>query len=265
MQPCDTPPDLADARQLFEAAQTRWPGVDLAFDTFLAKLECGPSPHASDLYLACACSEQNPTAIAAFDQLFAPIVRDAVARLDHSHDFISEVQQILRERLLVGPNAKIGEYRGDGALAGWLHTAAVRTALNVLRRTKKETARPEPLDRFEQILDPTIALLRERHVSDVDSALRSAIAALEPKQRLLLNFYYVDGLTLAKIASLEGVGTSTIFRRITAATQTVLASMKQQLSDKLHLSSQSLDSLLGHVRDNIDLSLSGVLVEPSRQ
>lgn len=237
--------------------------MELTFEVFAARLQAGTSAHASDLYLACACSEQNPTALAAFDQMFIPTVRDAVARIERSHDFVAEVQQMLRERLLVGPAAKIREYRGGGALASWLRTAAVRTALNVRRRTKKETARAESLEPFEQLLDPAIALLRQRHVSDIDSALRRAIAALDPKERLLLNFYYIDGLTLAKIASLESVGTSTIFRRMSAATQTVLAAVRQELVDKLHLSSESLDSLIGHVRDDIDLSLSQVLGDPA--
>lgn len=253
------PCDLAEIRRLYATAQARWPGVELPFDVFAARLEAVTSAHASDLYLACACTEQDPAALAAFDPLFVQSVRDAIARIDRSHDFVAEVQQILRERLLVGPHAKIREYRGGGALTSWLRTAAVRTALNVRRRTKKETAPAEPVEPFEQLLDPAIALLRQRHVAEIDAALRRAIAALDPKERLLLNFYYVDGLTLAKIAALEKVGTSTIFRRMSAATQAVLTSIKQELGDKLHLSSDSLDSLLGHVRDDIDLSLSQVL------
>lgn len=263
MQPRDTPADSAQTRRLYDTARAAWPAVEVAFETFAARLEPGSSSHASDLYLACACAEQNSAALAAFDQMFVPIVRDAVARIDRSHDFVAEVQQILRERLLVGPHAKIREYRGGGPLASWLRTAAVRTVLNLLRRTKKEAAPAEPVEAFGTMLDPAIALLRQRHVSEIDSALRRAIAGLDPQARLLLNFYYVDGLTLAKIAALEGVGTSTIFRRMSAATQSVLAAVKQDLTDKLQLSSQSLDSLLGHVRDEIDLSLSQILRDPS--
>jgi len=39
----------------------------------------------------------------------------------------------------------------------------------------------------------------------------------------------------------------------------VLASMKDELALKLQLSTQSLDSLIRHVQDDIDLSLSQVL------
>jgi RNA polymerase sigma-70 factor (ECF subfamily) len=261
VEPPDNSSDLADLRQLYEEARLAWPGVELAFDVFAARLADGGRGHASDLYLACACTEQDEAALAEFDRIFLRSVRDAVSRIDRSHDFVSEVQQILRERLLVGPDAKIREYRGGGALPAWIRTAAVRTALNLRRRAKQETKRTT-LEPFEQLLDPEIALLRQRHMPEIDAALRRAIAALDPKERLLLHFYYVDGLTLAKIAALERVGVSTVFRRMNATTQAVLSRIKHELTDKLQLSIDSLDSLLRHVRDDIDLSLSQVLGQP---
>jgi RNA polymerase sigma-70 factor, ECF subfamily len=251
--------ELDEIRQWFDAASTAWPGVELAFDVFAARAQGVNGAHASDLYLACACAEANPAALAEFDRRFLGWVRDAVARIDRSHDFISEVQQILRERLLVGPNAKIRDYRAGGALSSWIRTAAVRTAINLRRRTKQDAGPGRSSEPFEQLFDPEIALLRQRYMQEIDTALRQAIAALEPKERLLLHFYYIDGLTLAKIAALERVGTSTVFRRLNTATQTVLSSMKDQLAEKLQLSTQSLDSLIRHVQDDIDLSLSQVL------
>ena len=240
-------------------ARAAWPGVELAFEVFATRVEAAGLTSATDLYLACACGEANPAALAAFDRMFLVCVRDAVARIDRSHDFISEVQQILRERLLVGPHAKIREYRGGGALSGWVRTAAVRTALNLRRATKHEIPQETSIEPFAQLLDPEIHLLRERYMPEIDAALRRAIAALDAKGRLLLQFYYVDGLTLAKIAAVERVSTSTVFRRMTAATRAVLSEMKKELSTRLQISTQSLDSLIRCVQDDIDLSLSQVL------
>jgi RNA polymerase sigma-70 factor (ECF subfamily) len=263
VNPVNNSSDLAEVRRLFEEARAAWPGVELAFESFAARLEVGGSAYATDLYLACACSAQCPEALVAFDHMFLRCVREAVSRIDRSHDFLSEVQQILRERLLVGPDAKIREYRGGGALAAWIRTAAVRTALNLRRRAKQDIKRDASLEPFAPLLDPEIALLRQRHTADIDAALRRAIAALDARERLLLHYYYVDGLTLAKIAALEHVGTSTVFRRMNAATQAVLSSVRDELSEKLQLSTLSLDSLLRHVRDEIDLSLSQALGEPA--
>src|SRR5262249_22461852 len=153
-----------------------WPGVELAFDVFAARLAAVGRGNVVDLYLACACTEGDPAALAEFDRMFLGCVRDAVARIDRSHDFVTEVQQILRERLLVGPNAKIRDYRGGGALASWVRTAAVRTALNLRRRTNRETKQEPSFEPFE-VLDPEIALLRQRYMPEIDAALRRAIAA----------------------------------------------------------------------------------------
>lgn len=259
MEVGENPADPDEIRRLYGEARQAWPGIDVPFEVFAARLGASSHNHVADLYLACGCSEQIEQAIVEFDRLFLRSVREAVSRIDRAHDFISEVQQILRERLLVGPEAKIREYRGGGALSAWIRTAAVRTALNLRRRSKQDAKRGNSLEPFESLIDPEIALLRQRHMPEIDAALRRAIAALEPRERLLLHFYYVDGLTLAKIAALEKVGVSTVFRRMTAATQAVLASIKTELVDKLNLSIDSLNSLLRHVRDDIDLSLSQVL------
>ncbi|HEY0193645.1 MAG TPA: sigma-70 family RNA polymerase sigma factor [Kofleriaceae bacterium] len=264
MDSSDNSSELAELHRSYDEARAAWPGVEVTFNVFAARLgSAGELRHASDLYLACACADADPLALAEFDRLFLRSVRDAVARIDRSHDFLSEVQQILRERLLVGGDAKIREYRGGGALASWIRTAAVRTALNLRRRSQQELKRGAAAASFDQILDPEVAMLRQRYMPEIDGALRRSIAALEPKERLLLHFYYVDGLTLSKIAGLERVGTSTIFRRLTAATQAVLSSLRHELSDKLQLGANSLDSLLRHVRDDIDLSLSQVLGSPT--
>jgi RNA polymerase sigma-70 factor (ECF subfamily) len=254
--------EIDEIRQAFEVARAAWPAIDVAFDVFTSRIASGDHRHSSDLYLACALSAGDPTAIAAFDEQFLAGVGDAIARIDRSRDFIAEVQQILRERLLVGPYAKILDYRGGGALAGWVRTAAVRTALNLHRATRRETLLAEPYEAphaIESLLDPAVALLRQRHTPEIDAALQRAIAALEPRARLLLQFYYIDGLTLSAIAAVERVGASTVFRRLHAATEAVLAQVKHELTERLALSADSLDSLIRHVQDDIDLSISGAL------
>jgi len=258
----DNSSEIDELRHAFEAARTAWPAIHVAFDVFAARSAGGGLEHSADLYLACALSAGDPSAIAAFDEQFLAGVADAVSRIGRSRDFLAEVQQILRERLLVGPHAKIHDYRGGGPLAGWVRTAAVRTALNLQRATRRETPLGEPdetPDAIASLLDPAVALLRQRHTAEIDAALQRAIRALEPRARLLLQFYYIDGLTLSAIAAVERVGTSTVFRRLHAATEAVLAAVKRELAERLQLSGDSLDSLIRHVQDDIDLSISGAL------
>ena len=52
-----------------------------------------------------------------------------MARIDSSSQFVDEVKQGLRERLLVGPPPRIAEYSGSGPLGGWLRVVSVRLAI----------------------------------------------------------------------------------------------------------------------------------------
>lgn len=252
--------ELEGIGQCFDRARAAWPGIDVSLAAFAARVDGERSrANAGDLYLACACSEGNPRALAEFDRQYIGCVRDAIARIDRSYDFIAEVQQILRERLLVGPGAKIRDYRGIGPLVSWVRTAAVRTALNLRRSGNQEIRQGASLEPFQPMLDPELALLKQEYAPEIDLALRRALDRLEPKERLLLHFYYVDGLTLAKIAALEHVGTTTVFRRLNAASRKVLAGLRDDLATRLRLSTRSLDSLIRHVQQEVVLSVSRIL------
>ena len=249
-----------DDVRCFHHARAAWPGIEVSFASFSARLEDERSrDNAADLYLACACTDGNPLALAQFERRFIGCVREAVSRIDRSYDFVAEVQQILRERLLVGPGAKIRDYRGLGTLASWVRTAAVRTALNLRRSSNQQARQGRVLEPFEPLLDPEVALLKHQYAPEIDRALRRALARLEPRERLLLHFYYVDGLTLAKIATLERVGTTTVFRRLNAASQKVLSGLRADLAKRLKLSTQSIDSLIRQVQQEVMLSFSQIL------
>jgi len=251
-----------ELRRVFEEARAAWPGlVDVPFELFVARAQNrSPGDYGRDLYLACACGLGDAAALVELDRLYLRVVPEAVARIDRSPDFADEVRQLLRDRLLVGDEAKIRDYRGTGALAGWVRTAAVRTALNLQRAAQKWRHDAPPTDEpLAQMLDPEMALLYERHRQQVTAALERAIAGLEPEARLLLRFYYADQLTISRIAALQGVGLATVHRRLTAATEAVLARVRGDLSDRLQISTESLDSLIRGVQSQIELSLSGLL------
>ena len=252
-------------RAIYDRARAAWPGVAaVAYDVFATRVGEGGgaaavAAHAEDLYLACACAAQDPAALREFERHHLAGVRAAVARIDHGEDFAAEVQQLLRERLFVGEQAKIGEYRGTGPLAGWVRTAAVRTALNLLRAGKREVSAEESSAALAQLLDPETALLRQHHRSEIDRALANALARLAPDERVLLRWTYLDRLTLAKVALLQGVSAPTVHRRLAATTATLLAEVRRDLATRLALSGQSLDSLIGAVDVELGLSLSRLL------
>src|SRR5678809_136146 len=100
----------------------------------------------ADLYLACACARSVPGAIAAFDRDYMKEVDIALARMRIGPPKLSDVKQLVRQRLFVGGGTsgtptspgKIAEYGGRGDLRRWVRSVAVRTCLNDLRKGKRE-------------------------------------------------------------------------------------------------------------------------------
>jgi RNA polymerase sigma-70 factor (ECF subfamily) len=134
-----------------KAAQQAWPSVALDVDAFVAYLadrmprdgkvtEFLRTLHIADLYLACGCASQLPAAIAAFERTHLAPVAAIIRRIDSSSDFVDEVRQRLRERLLVGTHRRISDYAGTGPLAAWVGVAATRLALNTRRERQREAA-----------------------------------------------------------------------------------------------------------------------------
>jgi RNA polymerase sigma-70 factor (ECF subfamily) len=252
------PTGLDELRQHFDAARAQWPDIVVDFESFAARAAGIASVEARDLYLACACGRGDERALAEFDRRYLAVAHGAIARIDAAPDFIAEVQQVLRERLFAAPDRKIDDYRGDGSLAGWVRTAAVRVALN-LRRAANRKSEQSAVENLDTMLTPELAIIKEHCQSELQEALQRAVGRLEPHDRLMLRFYYVDGMTHAKIAAVQRVSPSTIFRRLAAITQTVLAEVTTDLTARLRLSTESVDSLIREAQEHLNISLHRLL------
>jgi RNA polymerase sigma-70 factor (ECF subfamily) len=216
--------------------------------------------HVDDLFVACGCADGDPAAIAHFDRQLLSRVGDAVSRIDSGKEFADEVRQRLRERLLVGPPPKIGDYSGSGTLEGWVMVAAMRTALNLRRSDRvKEAAARTIADELPLAGDPELEIIRRRYQGEVQSALRGALARLSPDERQLLRLHYVDGVGLDKIGALHKVNKSTVSRWLAAARARLLDETKRTLALQLGLDDASLHSLLRVVHDGLELSLSALM------
>jgi RNA polymerase sigma-70 factor (ECF subfamily) len=186
-----------------DAGQASWPAVQVereVVERFVARhaLDDAPGPHDADLFLACACAAGVTSALAVFEhELLAQV--GFISRISAAAPFVEEVQQQLRERLLVG-EAKIGEYAGRGPLGGWLRVAATRLALDLAARRREEPApRDGLLERLADAGDPEIELLRRRYVGELEVAIRAAVEELTTRERTLLRLQFADGLGIERI------------------------------------------------------------------
>jgi len=263
--------DEDDVRQRMSTWGEAWPGVDVAPEKVVdfVRSRLGDTDleevHGPDLYLACGCLYGSPSAIEAFEHGFLSHVPDFIRRIDRSEAVAQEVQQILRERLLVGTASsppRIADYAGRGPLMSWLRVVAVRVALE-LQRSRKPTI-PSDEGQAEGLPatdDPELDYLRVRYGTEFREAFTESLTALDPKQRTILQLYLVDGLNIERIGQVYQVHRATVARWIAGTRDELYDETRRRLREKLHLDAAEFESLVRLVRSQLDVSVRRILEE----
>ena len=215
--------------------------------------------HAADLYLACAAAYGVRDAIAAIEREHFTRIREFAASVDSSPEFVNELTQRLRARLLVAEEdrpARIATYSGRGSLGGWIRVAAVRLARDIAR-SERAASRPRDLD--ADAVDPELGYLKRVYGDAVNRAVAEALAALDDESRALLKMHYVDGLSIDQVGVAFGKSRATGARMLAGARMTLLRKIREKLVGIVGVREDEADSLLAFVRSRLDVSLSRAL------
>src|SRR5688572_13887156 len=127
---------------LVALGEARLPGA-VPREVFVARIERALAEaqlediHAADLYFACALGRGHAQAIALAETELMPLVRQSVGKVDSNRAFVDEVSQRVREKLLVGEDRAIDQYKGTGPLGRWVRVIATRIALDLKRADAK--------------------------------------------------------------------------------------------------------------------------------
>lgn len=258
-----------------EEASAAWPKVAIPPEAFVAHLarhaRGAPRPdafvetvHAADLYLACGVLHRDRAALAYFEEHCMSRVPEYVLRVRVGRDVVDEVQQKVREHLLLGPpgedgqrRPKIADYSGKGALGGWLRVTAVRTALNHLRGAAGP--REEPSEDLSVAADPELAYVKEHAHDLLRDAFKRVLGALDVNERTILRLHYIEGLTMDQLARLYKTPRSTIARRVADARGQILAATEQLLRDERRLTPSAVASVIRDARSRLDVTISRLL------
>jgi RNA polymerase sigma-70 factor (ECF subfamily) len=220
----------------------------------------------ADLYLACACARGLPAAIAAFDRDYIREVDIALARMRIGPPRLSDVKQLVRQRLFVGGGTagaptsagKISEYGGRGDLRRWVRSVAVRTCLNDLRKGKREVLVDDDHLIAQHAVasdDPEVEYMKRTYAGEFKAAFAEALGGLGPRDQTLLRYHHVDGLNIDEIGAIYRVHRVTAFRWIEKAKEHLVKATLDALKARLKLPSGELDSVLRMIRSQIHLSL----------
>lgn len=258
-------------RSFLSTGRAAWPALPLSDEEFLryladrlpegANLPEALDPfHIADLYLACACALAKPRALEAFERHCLAGLPAMLARFSRSSEFHDEVRQAVRERLFVckpGVRARIEDYGGRGALAGWVRVVAVRLAVDLLRQQNKQplTSEDDVLEGLAIGADSELQVLAQRYRHEVKAAFREAFSALPAAERNLLRLHYLDNLTLEEIGAMKRVHRSTAARRLARSCELVAAHTHKILVERLGIEASQIDSVMRLLRSHLDLSL----------
>ena len=239
---------------------------DAIFGRYLAERVAATKPlsvalgklRGEDLFLACACAQGDPRAIAAFDHaILVPAVATLV-RMGEEKDLVDEVAQIVRERLFL-VDRRITDFSGRGSLAGWVRVSLARQVIS-LKRSRHHTV-PLDEDTAQELatIDPELALVRRRYGEPFRTAFHDAFAELSTGQRNVLALHFVDGLNLERIARILQVSRATAGRRVLEAKSELLDAFLALLGQRLKATPAEIESLLNVVRSTLYGSLARLL------
>lgn len=263
--------EIALERQV-ASGQKAWPELPLASFVFVSHMaertrmdvpliEAVAKLHGSDLYLACACLHGLPGALAEFDKQYIRRVPAAIARINPSPDFISEVCQRLRARLLLSApahRARIADYAGTGALLNWLRAAAVRLALDLHRQDGRAPSVIEndlEAQMAQAQLSPELQYLKAQYGEGLRAAMHQARAALSDEDDNLLDLYFSKGLSLENIGVLFGVNRSTVYRRLQRVLAGLYREIRRLVRQQLRLSASEFKSLVNLLLSRLELQV----------
>jgi len=260
------------AEQAFEIGQAAWPAINLPRAAFIAFAESrgatweGNPERAADLYLACACLEKVPAAIAEFLSTFAERIPQYLGRLARNADVVAEVRQTLVTRCIVGDEGHapaLNGYSATGSLEGWVRATAVREALALNRERERMTGDVEAvLEAQMPWADREISLIKQIYREPVSRAFAAACAKLGAEDRALLRLHYVGGVTTASLAAMYSISRATVIRRLAGARAALVEGVKASLRSTAGVAEQDFDSVLRLVHSQIDLRLSRILRNP---
>jgi RNA polymerase sigma-70 factor (ECF subfamily) len=117
---------------------------------------------------------------------------------------------------------RLGDFRGQAALATWLHAITVSVALNGMRRVRRWRERETELDGV-----PELGATTRAAEPDLKAKLRAAIRRLPEKYRVVFLMYDVEGYTHEEIGAALDMPSGTSKARLSRAR----AKLRQELAE----------------------------------
>ena len=240
--------DPALAEKLYrEAGAKRWSLPEAAFaaalETSCTKAYAGQHPsarevarylsslHLEDLALASACALGESSAWDHFVLEMRPGLYRAADALDPTGAARELADSLYADLYGVDQRGGVRQsllryFHGRSSLSTWVRAVLAQRHVDRIRVGRRMEPLPEELPtRAPATTDPDCTRL----VDALRSALQTAVARLEPRDRLRLGCYYAHGMTLAKTGALLKEHEATTSRQLARTRLSVRESVEQEL------------------------------------
>ncbi|HUA34119.1 MAG TPA: sigma-70 family RNA polymerase sigma factor [Candidatus Binataceae bacterium] len=248
---------------LSRSVARRFDGADPGEDATLRFLD---SLHIEDLALAAACIAGSHEAWQFFIKEFRPIA-EAIARSimsdpGRARDAVDSLWADLYGLRDGASDRKcpLLHYHGRSSLKAWLRVVIARREVDEWRAARPteslDAAHSCPMDGAgDHNGDPDRAQL----LAALSTALHRAIAALQPRDRLRLSYYYVQELTLAAAAALLGEHESTMSRALARTRVEIRQAVERELRQADGLSDDQITRCFEYAVEDWPFDLGRVL------
>jgi RNA polymerase sigma-70 factor (ECF subfamily) len=212
------------------------------------------SLHVEELVLARACAAGNELAWQDFMIRYREKLHETAFRITREDSKARELAGSIYAELYGTSSrdgkriSKLSYYNGRGSLDGWLRTVMAQGQINEYRSARNTVSLDQETEAGRQF---ALAAPEVTPASDprLCSATDEALAALSAEDRCILAYYFIDGLTLARTASLLRVHESTISRRLEKLVKSLRKDIILRLTRKGLSRRQAEEALQTDVRD----------------
>ncbi len=210
--------------------------------------------HVEELVLARACAAGHERAWEDFMIRYREKLHDTALRITKEDSRARELAGSIYADLY-GTSSREGKrvskfsyYSGRGSLEGWLRTVIAQRHINDYRRNRNTVSLEEESESGQQFATPaeSQALPSDQRLT---GSIDECLAALSAEDRCILAYYFLDDLTLARIASILQVHESTISRRLEKLVRTLRKDLILRLTRKGMSRRQAEEALETDVRD----------------
>jgi RNA polymerase sigma-70 factor (ECF subfamily) len=220
-----------------------------------------PADHATrlsldDLYLATACAEGDEAAWAECAKTHFSFIRDFARKFladAAARDLADQVIADLWQR------HKIGRYEGRSTLRTWIGTVVANAAVNASRSPRTVGLRSNPLPDASTVRQPSTPVRLEDAAAERDLAalVAQAVGELAPEDKVLLQLYYEQGLTLDEMEGPLRMSKATLSRRLKRVREQLRESIDRLARGSFGVSADALRDRLE--LDRLELDLAALL------